>query len=353
MKILMLYTRLAGYWMTCIQEYLSMYGGEFIIVKDKRNPNASFKFSESDNIRLYDHDDFTKRELLEFCIQEDPDIIYVVGWTQKDYLMIARYFFKKGIPVICGVDNPWKNTLRQRYGSIYSNLFLTNRFSHIWIPGKPQHEFAKRLGFSSNQILSGLYSADFDLFYKEYLKNRTQKSQKFPHRFIYAGRYLALKGVIDLWNAFIDFQKETNSDWELWLLGEGELFDSRLIHPKVKHMGFIQPTEIPEYLSETGVFIMPSHYDHWGVAVHEFAAAGYPLICSDNVEAASQFLENGKNGFLHRAQDVSSLKKAMIKISRMTDEDLEKMGDISVQKASTITPRDWAAALRSVSEVTV
>ena len=26
---------------------------------------------------------------------------------------------------------------------------------------------------------------------------------------------------------------------------------------------------------------MPSHYDHWGVAVQEFSSAGFPLILSD------------------------------------------------------------------------
>ena len=353
MRFLMLYTRLPGYWMTCVHEYMNIFGGEFFIVRDQFNPNASFKFQEFDNLHIVDHEAFTRKTLMEYCINVDPDLIYVVGWTHRDYLNVARYFYKKGKPVICGVDNPWKNTLRQRYGSIYSNLFLTKRFTHIWIPGQPQFEFAKRLGFSNTQILTGLYSADYELFNEEYLKNRKAKSKKFPHRFIYVGRYLELKGIRDLWQAFIEFQEETNSEWELWSLGEGGLFEERIKHPKIKHWGFVQPSKIPAFLPDTGVFVMPSHYDHWGVAVHEFAAAGYPLICSDNVEAASQFLTNDLNGYLHVAQDVTSLKDALNKISQKNDDELLKMGDISAEKARVITPYDWAKTLQSVSEVTL
>lgn len=344
----MLYTRLAGYWMSCIKEYLSMYGGQFIIVRDRVSHNAPFQFHGSDNLYLYDHDNFSKKSLLDFCISENPDIVYVAGWTHNDYLSVARYFFKKDIPVICGLDNPWENTLRQRYGTVYSNYFLKKCFTHIWIPGDPQYKFARRLGFSSDQILMGLYSADYNLFYNEYLKNGISKSRKFPHRFIYVGRYFDFKGIRDLWKAFLEFQNETDSDWELWSIGTGDLFDKRLKHPKVRHIGFVQPSELPKYLSDTGVFILPSHREHWGVVVHEFAAAGFPLICSDNVMAATKFLEDGRNGFIHKAKDASSLKDAMIRISNMEDVQLVNMGELSVAKAGDLTPESWAMTLRKL-----
>lgn len=350
MKILMLYTQLAGYWMNCIHEYLSLYEDEFVIVRDRVSSEAPYNFTPSDRIRIYDHDHFTKKELLEFCVRENADVVYVTGWIYNDYLDVARYYFKKNIPVICGLDNPWQNTLRQKYGAIYSKLYLTKRFSHVWVPGKSQFEFARRLGFPENKILYGLYSANYKMFYNEYLKNREKKSNQFPHRFIYVGRYNNIKGISDLWKAFEIFHNESKSDWELWALGTGELFEKRLHHPKVFHKGFVQPKEMPNYLKETGVLVLPSHSDHWGVAVHEFAAAGFPLICSHKVEAASSFLENGKNGFIHTAGDIKSLKESMIKISMKTDSELLKMGDISARFAGKITPGDWAKTLKKVAD---
>ncbi|HKJ34348.1 MAG TPA: glycosyltransferase [Balneolales bacterium] len=331
-----------------MKKYLSLYGGEFIVIKNKLNPNASFHFEESAGIRLYDHEYFSPKSLLEFSISENPDLVYVVGWTQKDYLKIARYFFKKKKPVICGVDNPWKNTMRQKYGSIYSNLFLTKTFTHIWIPGKPQYRFALKLGFSPDRILQGLYSADYDYLYNEYKKHRIHKAREFPHRFIYVGRYLEFKGLKELWEAFAEFYEEAENKWELWCLGEGELFPERKIHPHIRHIGFVQPTEIPNYFNDTGAFVLASHCDHWGVVVHEFASAGYPLICSKGVGAATQFLENGINGYHLQPYSIPSIKNSLLMISRKSDEELLRMGDISVEKARSLTPEDWAKTLRNV-----
>ena len=71
-----------------------------------------------------------------------------------------------------------------------------------------------------------------------------------------------------------------------------------MIHPQIFHHGFLQQSELESFMKIKGVFIMPSHYDHWGVAVQEFSAAGFPLILSDKVGANCSFLRNGENGFI-------------------------------------------------------
>ncbi len=348
MKILILYSRAAGYWMTCMRKFISMYGGEFIVFRNNDNGHAPFQLEEHHGIRWYDSHLYSEQALLNFCKKESPDLVYVSGWSNRKYMKVARFFKAEGVPVLCGVDNPWTNTIKQRMGLPVLKRYLNKSVSHLWIPGSFQYEFAKKLGFSEQNIIKNLYSADVELFLPQYHKNRSMKKKSFPKRFIYVGRYLTLKGVQDLWDAFIQFQKEYKSDWELWCLGTGDLYDKRPDHPKIKHFGFVQPKDIPAYIKDTGVLIMPSHYDHWGVAVHEFAAAGYPLICSDNVGAATRFLEHGINGFVHKAGDIQSLKEAMHKMSDLSDEQLLGMGDISVEKARSLTPADWAKTLKGV-----
>ncbi|HET6992010.1 MAG TPA: glycosyl transferase family 1, partial [Bacteroidia bacterium] len=82
-----------------------------------------------------------------------------------------------------------------------------------------------------------------------------------------------------------------------------------------------------------------------GVAVHEFAAAGFPLLLSDQVGAASSFLDEGKNGFSFPAGDAGAIEKIVEKISRLPDEELLKMGEKSLELANTITTSGWAKTL--------
>jgi glycosyltransferase involved in cell wall biosynthesis len=149
-----------------------------------------------------------------------------------------------------------------------------------------------------------------------------------------------------LWNAFMDLQKEAPNDWELWCFGTGDV--SPINHPKIKHFGFVQPSELPRYIKDTGVFVLPSRFEPWGVVVHEFAAAGFPIICTDEVGTRTSFTENNLNGYIYKSGDINQLKEVMKKIMNHSDKELFSMAEVSVEKAKQITPEKWANTLLSV-----
>jgi glycosyltransferase involved in cell wall biosynthesis len=156
------------------------------------------------------------------------------------------------------------------------------------------------------------------------------------------GRYTKLKGVRELWKAFTIFQDRNPGDWELWCFGKGEFEAEFPVHDKIRNFGFVQPETMKQYLSETGVFILPSHYEHWGVVVHEHAAAGFPLICSTTTCAAEQFLRDGYNGFFHEPCNVDSLVSVFEKLAATPSGKLVEMGDCSADLARNITPATWS-----------
>ncbi|MBI4930119.1 MAG: glycosyltransferase [Bacteroidetes bacterium] len=288
---------------------------------------------------------FDKKSIYEIAKEISPDAIYCSGWIDKDYLSLCGKF-KNKIPVILGFDNKWKGSIKQKLASSFSGITVLKYFSHCWIPGKPQLEFAKRLGFDEKNILKGFYSCDYNKFHTLYLKFKEHKEKKFPHRFIFSGRYTESKGIQDLWKSFIEIQNETPYDWELWCLGTGSI--NPIVHPKIKHFGFVQSNNIEKFIAEAGVFVLPSTFEPWGVAVHEFASAGFPLICSSEVGAADIFLRDGENGFLFKPGNVSDFKKVMKKIFSLSDEQLFIMGEKSVELAKQITPEKWADTLMSI-----
>lgn len=339
-KILFLYTEIAEYFLAGI-EALSSKNFDIHIVRWPVNNEAPFKFRNLESVSFYERNNFSDKQLLALAQKIQPDIIITSGWVDKTYLKITS-FFKNKIPTVLTLDNHWTGSFKQKLAVILSPFFLQNKFSHAWVPGNPQKTYAQKLGFKKEKIYTGFYSADTKLYSDYHKQFYQQKKLLFPKKLLYVGRYIKQKGIFNLWEAFTELQTENPNDLELICVGTGELFDNRKIHPKIKHLGFIQPTEMDEIIKETGIFILPSNFEPWGVVVHEYAAAGFPLICSDKIGAARTFLEEGKNGFFFQSENKKDLKRALKKIISLSSEKLIEMGEISQKKSQNLSPKKWA-----------
>jgi len=345
MKIVILYEELAEYLLVSVAAFQNKYRAEIHLFRKPVNKDAPFVFNNTDYFHIHNRNNYDTHELISAVSAINPDMLFCGGWMYKPYLIISKKY-KSKIPVVLGFDNKWTRSLKQQIATSFNKITIHKYFSHCWIPGNPQVEFARRLGFNDENIFSGFYSCDYYKFNSLYFKYREYKKKKFPHRLIFVGRYYEFKGIRDLWNSFISIQKENPNDWELWCLGTGDI--KPIAHPKIKHFGFVQPKEMENIIRDCGVFVLPSTFEPWGVAVHEFASAGFPLICSDEVGAAEMFLKNNKNGFLFKAGNIHELKNTMRKIISMSDEQLFAMGEKSAELAKQITPDKWADTLISI-----
>lgn len=343
-KILFLYTEIAGYFLACCRALLHE-GAEVHIIRYPLNREAPFQFEFPSGLNIYERNDYPDHKLTAFVRTIDPDIIVCSGWTDKDYLRICRQY-KGRIPTVLTLDNQWNGGIKQRIAALAGPVYLKRRFSHCWVPGDPQFEYALRLGFKEGAVLTGFYSCDFDLFHQQYLANLPAKEHDFPKRFIYVGRYVEQKGIAGLWQAFIELQQESPNEWELWCLGTGDIVPAQ--HPKIRHFGFVQPGDMKDYIRNTGVFVLPSHFEPWGVVVHEFAAAGFPLVCSGRVGACTAFVENNINGYIYDVEQAGALKSVMKQIMDAPRERLLRMAESSVRKAAQNTPVIWAKKLTAL-----
>jgi glycosyltransferase involved in cell wall biosynthesis len=343
-KIVFLYTELAGYTISCI-ESLASTGTEIMVFRYPVNNEAPFVFKHSEQFFLLDRKSFSFEEMLLKIESFLPDLIFCSGWIDKDYIKICAYFRKKKIRTILCLDNQWKFSVKQLTAVIVSPFFIKPNFDSAWVPGKIQRKFVSKLGFKPEKIFEGFYCADTQKWNAMFEKNFSDKKKNFPKRFIYIGRYYDFKGVQDLWKAFEEFSKDF-SEWELWCLGTGDI--EPLSHAKIKHIGFVQPHEIEKYIAQTGVFILPSRFEPWGVVVHEMAAAGFPMILSNAVGAAEAFLAEGENGFIFEKENVKQLAKLMARFAQYSNEQLIGMSQKSHEMGKKITLQSWVNTVNQI-----
>lgn len=340
-KALFLYYELAGYVVACLDQLAAAFPVEIHLVRYPVVQVAPFSLKLRDDIHVYERKDHTTEQLLALTDTLQPDFVFCCGWADKGYLAVAKHL-KKQVPVVLTLDNPWRGTLRQRVATLIGKFYLPAIFTHCWVPGEPNAVYARKLGFTGPRLYTGMYSADTALFSRYEAEARSDKATHFPHRFLYIGRYTALKGVRELWQAFAGLTAEERGDWELWCLGKGELENEFPDHPAIRNFGFVQPEQLAEYLRACGVFILPAHYEHWGVVVHELAAAGFPLVCTTTTSAATFFLREGKNGFFTQPHSTASVREAILRIMRSSDDTLRAMGQESTREAKKITPLTWS-----------
>jgi glycosyltransferase involved in cell wall biosynthesis len=101
-------------------------------------------------------------------------------------------------------------------------------------------------------------------------------------------------------------------------------------------------------MEQCSVFVMPSRVEPWGVVLHEFAAAGFPVICSDAVGASEVFIKEGENGYIYEAGNIEALKMCLNQITSQPVNRLQEMGQNSVKLAMEITPDKWAKTVMAL-----
>jgi glycosyltransferase involved in cell wall biosynthesis len=338
-KIVFLYSEIAGYFLACVNELSN--NADVLVVRWEVNKEAPFNFTFPKGLEVVVKSAYTTEKLQSKIKAFNPDIVVCSGWMDKDYLKIIKTF-RKHIKTVLTLDNHWVGDVKQKLATLISPFYLINKFTHAWVPGKPQKLFAEKLGFKN--ILTGFYCADVNRFNGIY-KNQAHQLKK---QFLYVGRYVKHKGIFEMWNAFIELQSESPNEWEMLCIGTGDEWGNRIEHPKIKHLGFVQPSEMKQYLHEKMVYILPSKFEPWGVTVQEFSVTSCPLILSKYVGANQQFLIDGENGYLINEVSVNALKQAMKKMMNQSSDELLNMSEKSHELGVSYTPKMWANKILSI-----
>jgi len=347
MKIVYLYAEVMGYTMATINA-LVQAGAEVHVVHWDKQKKTPYKPPAQEGVYFYPRSQQTLATIQQLVNEVDPDITVVSGWQDKDHLSIAKLLRRDGGVVVCGLDGQWDGKLRQYLAAGLGLAgYFSRFFTHAWVAGAYQYEYARKLGFEKKAIVFDLYSADIEKFSSPSIDVARPNEIGHPHRFLFVGRFEEIKGLDTLLSAWRILEPD-RGDWEMHLIGNGSLKEMLHETPGIVVKDFMQPDQLVNEVASSGCFVLPSRGEPWGVVVHEFAAAGLPLILSDVVGAATSFLIHGLNGYRFKSQDPRDLAEKMRCIVGLTDQELKVMSNHSQSLAKKITPKTSAANLLSV-----
>ncbi len=332
MKLLILWASLSDYIVACFEELAKRNNVSIFLIYQGTKSEAPFKsFNLSfcgDTIEDKDQDN----QRLQVAVRNfNPDVVFMASWNFPAYMKLAKDYRKKGVRVISSFDNQWYGKPKQYLGVLTSRWFLKPVIDNFIVPGDRQSYFAKRLGYSNPY--QGFYCANTSRIKNNY----NSKNQNF----LFVGRIIPQKGIDILLEAFKQYYQIVDNPWELHIAGTGSMQQLCENIPGVKLKGFVQPDELPGLLADSGCFVLPSHYEPWGLVVHEAAAAGLPMIVTDACGSSTWFIRDGQNGYLINPE-IKQLLKAMLKIHNKSEIERKEMSQISSQLAGLWTTDKWA-----------
>ncbi len=160
-------------------------------------------------------------------------------------------------------------------------------------------------------------------FFPEPLKSKEVINDRHPELknnlvFLFVGAFerKGLRTLIEALEKISTDSKAKNVDWKLVVVGSGPISEMQRLAKKLglyeKILFVGSRNDVSLYYQAADLFILPSHYDPFGLVGAEALASGCPSILSRS-SGCSSIIKHGENGFiLEDSSDVQALANLIL-----------------------------------------
>jgi glycosyltransferase involved in cell wall biosynthesis len=338
-RIAVLWTQMSGY-VHAQLDALTERGVEVVLFHRERSTVAPFE-TPGGGARptAYEWSEAPDEEQVEAVLRKfDPDAVLVNSWHLGPYRRAARRLHGRTLRVLC-MDNQWWGTAKQWAGVATARWWIRPAYDAVMLPGDRQAELARRLGFSTEEMIWGLYSGQPEPFERI----AAQRDDGLPPRaFLFVGRLVHDKAVDVLVDGYTRYRAASDRPWPLIVAGTGP--DAELLAgvPGVETLGFVQPSDLPAVFARAGCLVLPSRFEPWAVVVHEATCAQLPVVCTWVCGASTRLVLDGQNGVVISPDDADALAGALRRIEGASDDERRAMGALSGLLSRQYSPERWA-----------
>lgn len=311
MKVVICWTNISGYMAACWRELSARPGIDLTILAFR--PAVTAPFNEEVMAGLSYHLlDTGQRQDSQFIqrlvTDQKPDAVFIAGWGNGPYNSLLKTPALRGSRFATGMDTSRLDTLRQKVGRIWLRRHF-KRFAAVIAAGERAWQFARFVGVEESKLYRGYYGLDYDAFAQA--SAARLKCETWPRRFLFTGRYVPVKGIQSLIQAYEIYRDKVDDPWPLTTCGAGPAAERLGAVAGVDDRGFVQPSDLPAVFAQAGAFVLPSHVEPWGVVIAEACAAGLPVICTEACGASVELVRSYHNGLTVATDDAAALMRGL------------------------------------------
>ena len=297
------------------------------------------------------------------------DVLWVHGYSSVNALQGIVAAKTLGIPVLIRAE-PWLGD-RDRSGPILAAKQAFFKLLCRLVDG------ALPIGTLNAAYWRHYMGEDFPLYAmpyavdNQYFQSRSEEAREGrtklqnelkldPSRpvILFASKLQGRKRCGDLIEAYKNLLLGSDLRPYLVIVGDGEervALEKGAVDDKlegVRFCGFRNQSELPGFFDLSTVFVLPSRHEPWGLIVNEVMNAGRAVIVSDEVGCQPDLIEDGIEGCVFPAGDVSALTDALRRVLA-TPETAVVMGRRGLAKIRTWDfEQDVRGLRRAIAQVT-
>lgn len=272
-----------------------------------------------------------------------PDAVGVGGWNEPAFWQALLWCSVRRVPLLVWVESTARDARSEALPLRLARRAMIGAASGFFVPGRASAEYLRSFGVVDERIAIAPNAIDARIFGE---RSHTARDDRVPEdcTFLYVGRLDPEKGLDVLLRAF------ERVPGRLVLVGSGseEPRLRALASERVRFVGPLDRDELVAWYAAADAFVLPSRSEPWGIVLNEAAAAGLPLVATEEVGAAHDLVEEGVNGFRVPAGDEGALAAALRRVA----EDAwfrEAAGARSRELSRRFTPDAWADAVAGLA----
>ncbi|MFH7024933.1 MAG: glycosyltransferase family 4 protein [Heteroscytonema crispum UTEX LB 1556] len=275
------------------------------------------------------------------------DAVWVHGWSWLCSIQAVLAANQLGIPVLIrgesnGISEP-TNPLKKIAKKVFLGWLFKKIAGFLYI-GTFNRQFYKSYGVEDKQLFCVPYAVDNDYFQKQAIIARAHREElrrslnlDFGRPIIlYAAKLIDVKRPQDLLAAYRLLSSDGVQEPDPYLLfvGDGVLRPTLSAQAKetnwqsIRFLGFRNQSQMPAVYDLCDVFVLPSDFEPWGLAINEVMNAGKAVVVSDRVGCVPDLVKEGQNGRTFPVGDIAALAEAI----RFCIKNHSSAGDISFKQ---------------------
>jgi glycosyltransferase involved in cell wall biosynthesis len=241
------------------------------------------------------------------------DVVMIHGYTHRFEVQVVRAARAASVRTLIRgefSDVPRMGG-RARFQRLARDLYLRWFYGHVdtfCYIGEEARRHLRRLGVPQTRLFFAPYSVDTALF--------EAQRQAWPRAaarqalgvaddevvLLFSGKLIPRKAPLLLLEAVRRLQRSERV--VVQIVGDGELRDrvmaagQRVLGDRLRIAGFVNQSRLGCYYGAADIFVLPSHYETWGLVVNEAMQFGLPAVVSSAVGCHRDLVLEGRTGMI-------------------------------------------------------